>query len=177
MRLLFLKVHICHAKYASTVSFDLITRVSLPLQLRKAGWTKDEVDLFELNEAFAAQSIAVIKELGLDLDKVSLQTLDRCDSLVIGRRLQVRLQSGCLMDFSVSRHLLTSFPGEREWWCDCSWPPDRSFRDAHSGDAAVRAGENGLAQGSRGAVRGRGNGNRHVRRTAVMRRHSRVLRP
>ena len=31
----------------------------------------DDVDLFELNEAFAAQSLAVIKELGLDAAKVS----------------------------------------------------------------------------------------------------------
>ena len=30
-----------------------------------------EVDLFELNEAFAAQSLAVLKELGVDPDKVS----------------------------------------------------------------------------------------------------------
>lgn len=31
----------------------------------------DNVDLFELNEAFAAQSLAVVKELGLDVNKVS----------------------------------------------------------------------------------------------------------
>lgn len=30
----------------------------------------DDVDLFELNEAFAAQSLAVVKELGLDPSKV-----------------------------------------------------------------------------------------------------------
>ncbi|KTG06620.1 hypothetical protein cypCar_00005635 [Cyprinus carpio] len=36
----------------------------------KAGWKLDEVDLFEINEAFAAQSIAVVKELGLNPDKV-----------------------------------------------------------------------------------------------------------
>lgn len=35
-------------------------------QLGKAGWSVDDVDLFELNEAFAAQSLAVVKELGLD---------------------------------------------------------------------------------------------------------------
>lgn len=30
----------------------------------------EDVDLFELNEAFAAQSLAVVKELGLDVSKV-----------------------------------------------------------------------------------------------------------
>lgn len=39
-------------------------------QVDKAGWKLDEVDLFEINEAFAAQSIAVVKELGLNPDKV-----------------------------------------------------------------------------------------------------------
>lgn len=42
------------------------------LQLDKAGWTVDQVDLFELNEAFAAQSLAVIKELGCDTAKVNV---------------------------------------------------------------------------------------------------------
>ena len=40
------------------------------LQLQKAGWTMDDVDLFELNEAFASQSCAVVKDLGLDPSKV-----------------------------------------------------------------------------------------------------------
>ncbi|XP_078699112.1 acetyl-CoA acetyltransferase, cytosolic-like [Branchiostoma floridae x Branchiostoma belcheri] len=40
--------------------------------LEKANWTKDEVDLFELNEAFAAQSLAVVKDLGLDANKVNV---------------------------------------------------------------------------------------------------------
>ncbi|XP_043074556.1 acetyl-CoA acetyltransferase, cytosolic [Puntigrus tetrazona] len=38
----------------------------------KAGWKLDEVDLFEINEAFAAQSIAVVKELGLNPAKVNV---------------------------------------------------------------------------------------------------------
>uniref|UniRef100_A0A1A8KKI8 Acetyl-CoA acetyltransferase 2 n=1 Tax=Nothobranchius kuhntae TaxID=321403 RepID=A0A1A8KKI8_NOTKU len=40
--------------------------------VEKAGWKLDQVDLFEINEAFAAQSIAVIKELGLNEDKVNV---------------------------------------------------------------------------------------------------------
>ena len=40
--------------------------------LKRAGLELDDIDLVELNEAFAAQSIAVIEELGLDVDKVNL---------------------------------------------------------------------------------------------------------
>jgi len=40
--------------------------------LGKAGWTLDELDLIEANEAFAAQACAVNKELGWDLDKVNV---------------------------------------------------------------------------------------------------------
>ena len=40
--------------------------------LANAGWTVDDVDVWELNEAFAAQSLAVIRELGLDEAKVNL---------------------------------------------------------------------------------------------------------
>ena len=40
--------------------------------LRKAGWTLDDVDLLELNEAFAVQAVAVGNELGLDMSKVNV---------------------------------------------------------------------------------------------------------
>jgi acetyl-CoA C-acetyltransferase len=40
--------------------------------LQKAGWSKDEVDLYELNEAFSVQALGVTKELGLDLSKVNV---------------------------------------------------------------------------------------------------------
>jgi acetyl-CoA C-acetyltransferase len=38
----------------------------------KAGWRLDEVDLFELNEAFSVQAMAVNRELGLDAAKVNI---------------------------------------------------------------------------------------------------------
>ena len=41
-------------------------------QLKKQNWSIDEIDLFEINEAFAAQSIAVIRELGIDQNKVNI---------------------------------------------------------------------------------------------------------
>jgi len=40
--------------------------------LEKAGWTTDDLDLVEANEAFAAQAIAVNRELGWDTDKVNV---------------------------------------------------------------------------------------------------------
>jgi len=40
--------------------------------IKKAKWNLDEIDLFEINEAFAAQSIAVIRELGIDQKKVNV---------------------------------------------------------------------------------------------------------
>ena len=39
---------------------------------KKTGWTKDDVDLYEINEAFAVAAIAVTRELGLDLNKVNV---------------------------------------------------------------------------------------------------------
>ena len=41
-------------------------------QVSKAGWNLDDIDLFEINEAFAAQSLAVINELGLKPEKVNI---------------------------------------------------------------------------------------------------------
>ena len=40
--------------------------------IKKAKWNLDEIDLFEINEAFAAQSIAVIRELDIDQNKVNV---------------------------------------------------------------------------------------------------------
>jgi len=40
--------------------------------LRKSGWALSEVDLIELNEAFAVQVVAIIRELGLDAERVNV---------------------------------------------------------------------------------------------------------
>ena len=40
--------------------------------VKKAGWTLDEVDLIELNEAFSVQAVAIIRELKLDAGKVNV---------------------------------------------------------------------------------------------------------
>ncbi len=46
--------------------------VAIPKALKKAGLKQDEIDLFELNEAFAAQSLAVLRTLELDQEKVNV---------------------------------------------------------------------------------------------------------
>lgn len=45
---------------------------AIPKVLKLAGLTLDQIDVIELNEAFAAQSLAVIKTLGLDPDRVNV---------------------------------------------------------------------------------------------------------
>ncbi len=45
---------------------------AVPKALKKAGLTLDDIDLIELNEAFAAQALAVIRELGIDPARVNV---------------------------------------------------------------------------------------------------------
>lgn len=46
--------------------------VAIPKALQKAGLTVDDIDLFEVNEAFASQAFHVVRELGLDEEKVNV---------------------------------------------------------------------------------------------------------
>jgi len=46
--------------------------VAVPKALKIAGLTLDKIDLIELNEAFAAQALAVVKELGIDQTKLNV---------------------------------------------------------------------------------------------------------
>ena len=45
---------------------------AIPKALKLADLKLDDIDLFELNEAFAAQSLAVVKELGIDRAKLNV---------------------------------------------------------------------------------------------------------
>jgi acetyl-CoA acyltransferase len=45
---------------------------AVPKALARAGMGLDEIDLIELNEAFAAQAVAVVRELGMDLERVNV---------------------------------------------------------------------------------------------------------
>jgi len=42
------------------------------LALKKAGWTVDQIDFFEVNEAFASQALASIRELKMDWNKINV---------------------------------------------------------------------------------------------------------
>jgi acetyl-CoA C-acetyltransferase len=55
-------------KYVLMTPVEAVRRL-----LAKTGWSLSDVDLFELNEAFAAQAVAVIRELGLDPARVNIQ--------------------------------------------------------------------------------------------------------
>ena len=46
--------------------------VAIPKALKLAGLSLEQLDVFELNEAFAAQALAVIRTLGMDLSKVNV---------------------------------------------------------------------------------------------------------
>jgi acetyl-CoA C-acetyltransferase len=54
-------------KYLLMTPVEAVRRV-----LTKVGWTMDQVDLLELNEAFSVQAVAVLRELGVDPDKVNV---------------------------------------------------------------------------------------------------------
>jgi len=54
-------------KFVLMTPVEAVRRVA-----EKAGWPLDQVDLFELNEAFAVQAVAVLNELGIDPDKVNV---------------------------------------------------------------------------------------------------------
>jgi acetyl-CoA C-acetyltransferase len=41
--------------------------------LDKTGWDRNEVDLYELNEAFSVQAVAVVRELGIDPERVNVR--------------------------------------------------------------------------------------------------------
>ena len=46
--------------------------VAIPKALKRAGLTINDIDIVELNEAFAAQALPVIRETGMDMDKVNV---------------------------------------------------------------------------------------------------------
>lgn len=46
--------------------------VAIPKALEIAGLTQDDIDLWEINEAFASQSLQVVRHLGIDIEKVNV---------------------------------------------------------------------------------------------------------
>lgn len=62
--------HATHARLPA--EFTLAPIDAIQKVLDKAGWSKDDVDLYEINEAFAVVTLLAIQELGLDEDKVNV---------------------------------------------------------------------------------------------------------
>jgi acetyl-CoA C-acetyltransferase len=54
-------------KYVLMTPVEAVRRL-----VKKIGWRLEDVDLVELNEAFAVQAIAVLRDLGLDASKVNV---------------------------------------------------------------------------------------------------------
>lgn len=62
--------HSTHSQHPS--EFTCAPVGAIQKLLEKAGWSKDDVDLYEINEAFAMVAMMPIKELGLDPEKVNV---------------------------------------------------------------------------------------------------------
>lgn len=62
--------HATHSIHPS--EFTIAPIGAIEKLLARVGWSKEEVDLFEINEAFAMVTMLAIRELGLDPDKVNL---------------------------------------------------------------------------------------------------------
>ncbi|NVJ52036.1 MAG: acetyl-CoA C-acyltransferase [Gammaproteobacteria bacterium] len=62
--------HATHAR--EPAEFTTAPVGAMKTLFEKTGWTKDDVDLFEINEAFAVVTMAAIKDLELDHDKVNV---------------------------------------------------------------------------------------------------------
>jgi acetyl-CoA C-acetyltransferase len=64
---------VAHAQHSREPEwFTLAPSGAIEKVLKKAGWDKDEVDFYEINEAFAVVVMAVMKDLGLSREKVNV---------------------------------------------------------------------------------------------------------
>ena len=64
---------VAHSSHAQLpAEFTIAPIGAVKKLMEKTGWSKDDVDLFEINEAFAMVTLAAMQELGLDHDKVNI---------------------------------------------------------------------------------------------------------
>ena len=64
---------VAHATHSiHPAAFTVAPAGAIAKVLDRAGWSRDDVDVFEINEAFACVPMMAIDELGLDADKVNL---------------------------------------------------------------------------------------------------------
>ncbi|RDX37525.1 acetyl-CoA C-acyltransferase [Kangiella sp. HD9-110m-PIT-SAG07] len=66
------KIHAHTTNARTPAEFTIAPVGAIEKVLEKTGWTKDDVDLFEINEAFAVVTMAAMKELNLDHAKVNV---------------------------------------------------------------------------------------------------------
>ncbi|KAJ7225682.1 Thiolase, N-terminal domain-containing protein [Mycena pura] len=83
------------AKHISTAVTGVAPRImgigpayAIPMVLEQCGISQNDVDLFEINEAFASQCLYTIRKLGLSVDKVGADSINK-DSL-LDRIIQIR---------------------------------------------------------------------------------------
>jgi acetyl-CoA C-acetyltransferase len=64
---------VAHSRHSQEPSEFTIAPIGAIRKLfEKTGWTQDDVDLFEINEAFAMVTMLAMQDLGLDHDKVNV---------------------------------------------------------------------------------------------------------
>jgi len=79
---------------------------------KKTGWKNEDVDLYELNEAFSVQALGVIRELGLDMNKVNVNG----GAVAIGHPIGA---SGARVLITLIYEMIRrAVPGWRECCCD-----------------------------------------------------------
>lgn len=62
-----------HAVIATDPKYTMLGPVySIPIALKRAGLTKEDIDVWEINEAFAAQIVACVRELDLPVERVNM---------------------------------------------------------------------------------------------------------
>lgn len=66
------KMHACALGGVDPLYMGIGPAVAIPKALKQANMSLKDIDLVELNEAFATQALAVIKEVGLDLESVNV---------------------------------------------------------------------------------------------------------
>ena len=68
-------VIVCSEKYAKDNNLEIMgigPVISSQKALKRAGINLEDIDIIEMNEAFAAQSLACVKELGIDMSKLNI---------------------------------------------------------------------------------------------------------
>ncbi len=72
---------------------------AIPVALQKAGIGKDDVDIYEINEAFASQCVWCVRELGLDETKVCISCLNKLSEFYANsRHRSIPMEAPSLLD-------------------------------------------------------------------------------